>query len=267
MKKATKPGHVYLLSIPVVALMGCGSVEEGAGGISVQAAPAEIAKAVCPKAYTCCMTSQLMGNDLAGTDEPSCEAKTTEGFKKNLDGIVASQKKGRVIYDGNKLAGCLSTIRSASCEALDTTNHFSGVAGCDSFVQPQVAAGGACDADWECIGGWCRSGVCRPFVADGDACSADEKCGRDLVCGATSHACMAPTDQRGTPAGTPPAACFYASACAYAGDGHPTVPGLMALMALVAAVCRRRTALRAQLRSGTRREEDRTCRAPGAAGG
>src|SRR5262245_8830689 len=103
-----------LLTATVLAIAAAAGCDKDSGnGVAIEAAPAEIAKAVCPKAYTCCVASQLMGNDLAGTDEPSCEQKSTDGFKKNLDVVHSSEDKGRVVYRGDKVAACVAFLRSA----------------------------------------------------------------------------------------------------------------------------------------------------------
>src|SRR4029453_10526832 len=118
------------------------------GGILLADAPREIAKAVCPRAYDCCMQSQLMSNEMAGTDEASCEEKTTEGFRNSLNVIITSQDKGRVVYRGDKLAACLAYIRSSSCQELNRTNHFTGLR-CEPYTEPKVSPGGACSQDFE----------------------------------------------------------------------------------------------------------------------
>jgi hypothetical protein len=228
-----------LLTLPLLA---CGGVAP-TPGISVDNAPAELAKAICPKAYDCCMASQLVGNGQAGTDETTCETKTQEAFKQQLSGIKASQSKDRVLYDGTKLEACVTFLRSAACTELNVTNHFTGLPACSSFIEPQVALGGACGADYECIDGSCDKtgvtagdGVCRALGKLGDPCGT-AICEKNLTCDATAKTCAAPA-----PAG-PPAAnvCFYSSACSYTG-GDRGAGSALAIGLLLAAVASRRRA-------------------------
>jgi MYXO-CTERM domain-containing protein len=254
-----------------VVLLGCDRKQDDHGGIALEAAPQEIARAVCPKAYVCCTTVQLEGNDLAGKNEPECEVKTAEGFRKNLDGLKESIKKKRAVYRGDRMEACLAHIRSASCEQLNRTNHFTGI-GCEPWVEPLVAEGGTCATDAECIEGHCQKqpmaweGVCRPLPRAGEPC-LENRCAKGFVClgepktcaaalpeGAactadaqcTTGSCSAPFG--GDKACNPPRAdkCFYASACSYGQGGAPASAGL-GVMALLAIVLRRR-AIRARAR-------------------
>jgi hypothetical protein len=237
-----------------LVLFGCDNKQEQGIGISLEAAPQEIAKAVCPKAYNCCTPMQLMGNDLAGKDEASCETKTAEGFKNNLDGLKGSINKGRARYHGDQMQACLELIRGASCEQLNRTNHFTGI-GCPAYVEPLVAPGGACGADVECIDGACdkssggSEGVCKPLPRQGEPC-AGGRCAKDFVCNGATRQCEAELPERAMcvaggqcgsgncagPDGGPGSCaaptsdkCFYASACAY---GHGRVSGGIVLAGL-----------------------------------
>jgi hypothetical protein len=245
------------------SLAGCGGQVENQSKIPIAEAPQKIAQAVCPKAWTCCTATQLMGNQNAGTDEQSCEAKTTQSYQNQLDAVQASQRQHRVLYDGDQLDACLGNIRSYTCEMLATTNHFSGVAGCDSFIKPLVDIGGDCGFNFECINSWCKTdtnganGKCTAFAQVGETCGnaqGDTPCGSGLVCDGTALACYQPgatgdacTDNlrcasancsipTGSSAGTcaPPPAdqCFYASGCAASGSGRPSLAIVLLLLAL-----------------------------------
>jgi MYXO-CTERM domain-containing protein len=251
------------------ALAGCGSVQ-GKTGTPIETAPMEIAQAVCPKAYDCCTTAQLMGNAQAGTTEAECETKTVDAYSSQIEAVKQSEQAGRAAYDGDKLAACLNTVRSSSCDALRMTNHLRGVPGCDSFVQPKVEVGGACGNDWECVQGWCQpmmsdsssnDGTCQ-IPQDGDDCIGDnhDQCAPGFACDATTtkcHAlgaqgatcstnadcqsanCNAASGQVGTcdpPAGT----CFYASACSVGGDPRPSLLGILGALGLAGALGARR---------------------------
>ncbi len=230
----------FLLTLPLLA---CDQVTLG---ISPDDAPAQLAQAICPKAYDCCMASQLMSNTQAGTDEPTCETKTQAAFEQQVAGIEASEQSGRSSYDGTKVQACVTYIRSAACADLDMTNHFSGIPACASFIAPKVAVGGACANDYECIDGWCdktgapdgSDGACRALGQSGDPCANGAKCASTLVCDATTMTCGAPPTA--TPAAT---SCFYSSACSYAG-GDRGAASLLGLGLLAIAVASRTRARR-----------------------
>jgi hypothetical protein len=253
------------------ALAGCGGQVENQSKIPIAEAPQTIAQAVCPKAWTCCTATQLMGNQNAGTDEQSCEAKTTMSYQSSLSNVQHSQSLHRALYDGDQLDACLNNIRSYSCEMLATTNHFSGVTGCDSFIKPLVEMGGDCGNTFECIDSWCKTdanganGKCTAFAQAGETCGSaqgDTPCGSGLVCDGTALSCYQPgatgdacTDDlrcasancsipTGATAGTcaPPPAdqCFYASGCSTAGCRPKVTAVILLLLAVFAAVARRR---------------------------
>jgi hypothetical protein len=252
-------------ALVAIAAAGCNKEEDTSGGVSMEAAPAELAKAICPKAYTCCVQSQLMGNDQAGTDEASCEAKTTTGFRNNLNGLKHSIDKKRSRYLGDKMEACITFIRSATCERLNRTNHFSGLE-CEPWIEPLVAVGGTCGNDYECVASFCAKaekaaeGTCKPWPAAGESC-ATVSCGKGLVCdenktckaalpeGAActtpfecgSGNCSAPFG--GAPKScAPPTAdkCFYSSACAYGRSGRPPAALLFLAALAIGAIMRRK---------------------------
>jgi uncharacterized protein (TIGR03382 family) len=248
MRSTVHPGIALLpvVALSAVSLLACGDVTPIAG-IAPDEAPRRLAEAICPKAYECCMTDQLTGNMQAGTDVASCETKTREAFENQVATIKASQKKGRVVYDGLKVQACVDrfTAPSTTCADLNTTNHFSGVPECASFLQPRVAPGGACGASFECFEGFCDTsavpegsvgdGVCKPFPKAGEACSAEVPCGAELTCDATAMTCTA-----ARPPGGPAAdACFYSSACNFAG-GDRGAASLLTVGLLLGAMVRRR---------------------------
>jgi len=258
-----------VLLLPVLVL-GCGKVAGKAGGIRAEDAPREIARAVCPKAYVCCTAMELMGNEMAGTDEPSCELKTAEAFHNQLQPVLASQSRFRSDYDGVKLEACLAHVRAATCEELGTTNHFSGIPGCDAFVEARLGHGEACTQDWECIEGWCEGsvmgadGACRPLAKEGEACDP-AKCEKDIRCDSATKMCARPraegevclrgdqcasnncpaaatagADRKCAPAKG--GACFYSAACSAAGAGRPGLLSLALMLAIAAVAAVRRVA-------------------------
>jgi hypothetical protein len=190
---------------------------------------------------------QLAGNDFACKDEASCEVKTTEGFGKQLDGARNAIRKERLIYRGDRLAACLAFIRSAPCERLNRTNHFTGLE-CEPYLEPQQVIGSPCDGDGECIDGFCEKSttggdsLCRPWPGEGQSC-AERRCAKGFACTGPEKTCAVSLPEgavctaanqcaRGNCAGffggsgmcapPPGTACFYSSACAY--ETRPTRP-------------------------------------------
>jgi len=246
--------------VGLAGLPGCGQVSPPPSGVPIDMAPQEIAQTVCPKAYSCCTATQLMGNDMAGTDEPSCETKTADAFQNQLAAVRSSQSDGRSRYDGDKLAACLTTIRSSLCETLGATNHFAGIPGCDNFVMPLVADGGSCAYDWECTGGRCGDGRCASLPGPGQACSSEIHCAAGSVCSGSSTCVAMSSDGASCVGGVEcpsgvctaqvcsprPATCFCSSGCSVSGRGAASslaaVAVAAALMALAAARRRPRPA-------------------------
>jgi hypothetical protein len=239
MTNTTRLAIASLLALPLAA---CDDVQS-VPGLAPDLAPKALAEAICPAAYRCCSADQLMSNDQAGTDVATCETKTEAAFESHVANIKASEKKGRVVYSGLKVQGCVDFLKSASCMDLQMTGHFTGLPACSSFLTPLIDAGGPCSQDFECIDSFCdrtgvaagQDGTCRAFAKAGEACSADLRCASDLACDAGTGKCVA------RPAGGPaPAnACFYSSACNYTG-GDRGAYSLLGVGLLLAAVAARR---------------------------
>jgi MYXO-CTERM domain-containing protein len=271
----------------VIALMsgaaGCGQVHS----IPIDQDATDIAQTVCTSAYRCCTLAQLMNNSSAGTDvsmgttdcttnstpcEQACETETAQNFRNQLSGVQDSVDKKRAVFEQAKVDACLQTIRSSTCDALNMTNHLTGVPGCDSFVTPLVAIGGGCSQDYECVNGWCNAGTCAAFVTVGQPCpSGGPSCAPGLTCdtnGTTNDAsddtCVEPGPTGATcsdalqcqslscsssggpgmtcqaPPSNPPPMCFYGGGCAAAGEGRPG-PGTIMLLAVFVAFAFART--------------------------
>ncbi len=243
---------------------GCG----GVSGIPVDATATRIANTVCPKAYMCCTASELGMNGSAGTDVASCESETKSNFQLELQALQSSVDQKRAVYVSSKLDTCLANIMNSDCPTLNTTNHLTGVSGCESFTTPLVQIGGACSQDYECINGWCNvpststngDGTCAAFLGPGQSCvdSGGSSCGPSQVCDTSNELCEPVSDINGTCAddlqckslnctssggsgmtcqastSPPPTQCFYQSGCSEAG-GRPG-PGTLLLFAAFAAV-------------------------------
>jgi hypothetical protein len=232
---------LLLSAMTFVLPLACGGVTPPDRGIPADAAPAELAKAVCSSAYKCCAMSQLMSNDNAGTSEPTCETKTQTSIEQQVAGIEAGEKKGRVLYDGTKVDACVKYLDAAMCADLQMTNHFTGIAACASFLVPMVAIGDACDSDVDCVNGYCDKtgvtsgdGACHALEAEGDSCADAAHCATGLACEATTKTCLAPTPSTSTSG-----QCFYASGCSTAGDAPTTATalGVLLIVGVCAGVC------------------------------
>jgi hypothetical protein len=236
-----------------VALAGCGSKH----GIPVDQVAGDIATTVCPKAWSCCDATQLMGNDMAGTSEQDCETKTENGYRQQLQQVQSSMDAGRARYEQSKVDACLQTIQASTCQMLNTTNHLAGIPGCESFVTPLVDLGGACGQDYECISGWCNNNSCERFPAAGEACASGIPCDTGLVCDLGlpdgEQVCIAPQadgasctdllqcqstvcdDASMTCVPNTGTMCFYSSGCDAAGCGRPSA-AVIVLFIVFAAV-------------------------------
>ena len=256
-----------------VALMGCGSVS----GIPIEKTATDFAKTICPKAYNCCTTEQLMNNMAAGTTEAECEMKTAENFRNHLNTMQDSENKGRSKFDQPAVDACLSALRAAECSDLTKIRSLSGLQACDStFATPLVAVGGKCGQDYECIDSICQKaageweGVCAVGAAAGASCVTDH-CSQNLTCdprdgnvdtddvcvmeqenGAAcndnfeckSRYCVAASDATAkTCMAVPTPQCFYGGGCSASG-GAPRLVSLlvMALFAGIALLRSRRAA-------------------------
>jgi hypothetical protein len=245
MNKTTGLALASLLFLPLAACDGVKTVP----GLAPDLAPRALAESICPAAYRCCMPDQLMSNDQAGTDVASCEMKTEAAFTSQVAGIQASEKQGRVTYDGDKVQKCVEYLKTAPCPELQNTGHFTGLPACASFIQPQVEVGGACSQTFECKSSFCdrtgladgQDGVCRNYASTGEACSSALPCGYGSQCDPATNKCVPlPAGARPVPGGL----CFYSSACSYAG-GDRGAFSLLGLGLMLGALARRRRAIQA----------------------
>lgn len=257
--------------VALAGLAGCGNV----GGIPVDETATRIADTICPKAWMCCTADQLSSNSAAGTSEADCITQTTASYKNQLSTLQASIDQKRASYQSSKLDTCLMTIQTSDCSTLNVTNHIVGIHGCESFTTPQVALGGGCSQNYECVDGWCNvpagatdgQGVCAPFVAAGQSCAAGggPSCGPNSVCDiegtlddSSDDLCAAVSDIGGTctddlqctslncsssggsgmtcaAATTPPPAMCFYASGCSAAGGRPG-PGTLLLFAAFAAI-------------------------------
>ena len=232
----------FILAFPLFA---CGGAVKPEPGISPKDAPKLLAPAICFQAYRCCTMQQLMGNDNAGASMDTCETMTETALTNQVSAIEASERKGRVNYDGLKVQACLDYLKAmdTTCDDLNMTFHLSGVPACANFLEPEVAVGGACANDFECTDGFCdktgaapgNDGACRALGKVSDSCANMGRCEPGLSCDATDMTCRMPPPA----AGQPGPMCFYSTACSYAG-GDRGAASVLGLGLLLTAVMRRR---------------------------
>lgn len=224
-----------------------------------------LADAICPKAYSCCESGELADNDWAGQSVETCRSKTASGFDGEFARVRASEKKGRSRFLPARVDACIASITGASCDALNVTDHFSGVTGCGGFVEPLVPPGGQCSDEAECINGRCEIpdnkpvGICVALATSTQACLVSDDCARNLLCHEATMTCFVPkpagevcalgrdcasfncmTNNSGEKycVAPPSDQCFYASACSF-GRARPGLMAL-ALVGLSLAFARRR---------------------------
>lgn len=109
-------------------------------------------------------------------------------------------EEGTVIFDEDAAAACLGAFGALTC--ADIFDPAAAVPDfmCDDAFTANVAAGGRCGHDEECVDGWCDidiacPGRCQARVGSGMACTADVHCQDGLVC--LSDRCEPPRDAGG----------------------------------------------------------------------
>ena len=149
------------------------------GGADLTAARTQIVATICEKIESCY-------GDLAATfGITNCTENLGLVFEHQTEPQwQAAIDKGTMVYDGGKLAACISAIDAAGCSVsaeLPTA--------CTEAFVGQVAEGAACEDNMECVAGsFCPTGTacpstCTAFPASGAACP-DSVCDTGLVCAA-----------------------------------------------------------------------------------
>jgi len=227
------------------------------------------ATVVCTKNFACCTQADLKGKSLA-TCTSTVASQLQPGVQAISDGIF----RARTIYHPDRASQCLQGIEGVSCQAWPMSPATNLPPGCDAIIVPQVASGGACRSAAECATGLCSGasstadGTCLPRAGSGETCvqvlfqnSCQDGlfCDSNSICSATksegavctrardciSQTCSVAPDA-GADAGNvcQPAACYSSGPFVSAGcsmGGRPAaLPGLVLLVAAVAAHLRRR---------------------------
>jgi hypothetical protein len=262
MVKASTLGSMMVAAL-ALPWAGCGKSAE----VAVEDFGAEASAVMCDKVYACCQAMELVEHADYSGGRDACGTKTRKsmGF---WAGVIAQERdRGRLAYDPALARQCLDGFGATTCEA-----HKRNVqpAGCDRFITPKTAPGGACRASESCMGGACvgatadAEGTCRAFSGEGLSCKTDP-CEKGLYCEPGSRTCQRPRadgeachlhaecqsagcNGRNPDAGTPgtcglkggeQTTCFVTTGCSFGGSGRPGLAGLL-LVALVLAARRRR---------------------------
>lgn len=159
----------------LVALSGAAGCSQRGSGVSLDDMPSQIANAYCAKVYECCSGAELAGRQSEGPDEKSCRLHNAVAFAQIRDQVRASNDKHRAVYRGDQMQACVTALKAAPCSSLKTRKPGE-LAACDRYIEPLVAAGGACGFDHDCVASSCEGeqdgvdGVCTARVGDGQPC-------------------------------------------------------------------------------------------------
>jgi hypothetical protein len=83
--------------------------------------------------------------------------------------VPSAISDGRLRFDARAAQDCLDAMASAPCDPAAAALHLR--AKCHAVVRPNVATGGACDTDDECVGGHCVACRCFAWPPPGNACT------------------------------------------------------------------------------------------------
>jgi hypothetical protein len=241
-------------SLGAVAI-GCGGSSSAPGGpVALSALPARWAQVICDQNFKCASAADIM---YQGATKSDCVMTNQQAWEFITSSVQDGQQKGRVAYDAALMGTCLSKLAAESCDEWVT-----GLAHpdeCTSAFTGKVAAGGACQIDFECVGGTCegvddsgatpKDGACRTKVAAGAACVSGDKCAGDNYCDDTAMMCVAKkpggaacttSDECGNSCNTDTSKCSGYAGCAVAPVTPRSTLFSLAALGLVIAVGTRR---------------------------
>lgn len=135
-----------------------------------------------------------MEQTLGADSEAECRALFS-GFVGELlvPVLEDSIADGRVVYHGDRMGACLDLMAAMSCDesavAIEGDIIWSG---CQDPFEGQVALGGDCAQDFDCVSEYCSGdstdfegnvtfGLCADYPAIGQPCD-DFTCGPDAYC-------------------------------------------------------------------------------------
>jgi hypothetical protein len=144
-----------LASVLALLALGCGSSSGsngGGGGVPVEQFPQKYAEAICGQNFKCCDASELAGKTMSG-----CVSSNQSGLTLFVSIINDSVAKGRSGYSAQQMGACIASLKALSCDDFKKQTGENQAA-CMAAITPKVALGGACQGDFECIGGVCPDG-------------------------------------------------------------------------------------------------------------
>lgn len=208
---------------------GTGGTESGSETGGESSAYEELAGAYCEKLYGCCTTEELAAElafyDPEPTDIPSCVELFVGLLEYEATGIASAAEAGSLVFDEGAISGCAQAIRDAACdqwwEGGDPFRDLVEDPACAAIVTPQVADGGACSHDRECISDRCDlvADVCESAPSElGASCMTHYDCKHPYRCDSAPNdaVCVEPLEIG--------EACTLNSECGY-GQCDNAIPG------------------------------------------
>lgn len=130
---------------------------------------------------------------LGASNQQECEAFYAGFIGQLLIPVLEdSVADGRLVYDGGQMRTCLDALAAIECSELRATLESGPAGSCDDPFTGQVAIGGVCANDVDCVSKLCdgdqvdfegnvTTGVCAQMPSNGQAC-VDNTCGDGLFC-------------------------------------------------------------------------------------
>ncbi|MFB6374006.1 MAG: hypothetical protein ABEN55_13040 [Bradymonadaceae bacterium] len=176
--------------------VGDGGRESSDGGaddrVPLDDLPSRMAEVYCGQIFSCCNAPERAA--LASgfvTFNPDSQQHCQDKYRGLLrTGILAPLRSGteagRVVYDPEAMADCLSEKFLQSCSEIPSDGTVP--TSCDDAIEPNISAGASCNRTFECKTGTCYkdnpsddTGVCRS-LADKDESCANRACAEGLYC-------------------------------------------------------------------------------------
>jgi hypothetical protein len=190
-----------LLAVSIGLSAGCGGGAGGGGGgaggagaVSLAQLPMLMAQTICDQNFKCASATDIMGRL-----ESDCVNTNLTSWQFVVGSIGDGQTAGRLTYNPAMMGTCLAKLAAESC--ADWTSGLDRPAECTAAVAGKVAVGGACDSDFECIGGHCdgaddsstppTDGACVANLAHGAACTVNDTCVTTDYCEDSTMTCAA----------------------------------------------------------------------------
>jgi hypothetical protein len=152
----------------------------------LQGLPEELASGICA-ALEGCLGETLLEVTL---DVSDCEERTAAELRDgDFTFLQASIDAGRVVFDDDQLAACVTDYAALGCEVVASR----APASCKALIDGQVEVGDACVLDDDCTAGaFCDRdaacpGLCAELLGEGDDCDRNDQCESGLSC--VDHEC------------------------------------------------------------------------------